>query len=209
MSYQLILGILLGIGSVAGLALLVPEAETITTGLCYIEINGTLKSSCNEIHDTLNLNSTRQLGFAYDSKTDTFGFNVMTNSTKFAWSVVDDIVPIVWTAQPSAATELLGLAQHQIKLDLSGYKQVRLNAIVTTIGLSNANLAVQYSSDCASWANIAAVNPSITIDATGLKISAWQTLAPNAKGDVCLRIIGSGGNGILSPAFNSLNVQFR
>lgn len=210
-SYGFLVGILAGVGAVAGIAMLVPQGDSasIATGICTIEINGTANKVCSKIHDSINLNSTRQLAFSYDTRTETFGFDVMTNSTKLTWTVISDTAGVTWLAQPAATTELLGLTQFRTKLDLSGYDEVRLNAIVATVGLSGSTLSVQYAEDCSSWADISATNPTVALDATSMKTSVWQKLAANAKDDVCLRIVGTGGNGILNPVFNSLNVQLR
>ena len=210
-SYSFALGILLGVGGLTTVALLLPQSDSnvISTALCNIEINGTVVKTCSKIHDSLDINSTKQLAFSYDARTKTFGYDVLTNSTKFTWNVLSDTAGVTWALQPSSTTELLGLTQFRTKLDLSGYEEVRLNAIVATVGLSGSTLSVQYATDCSTWANISATNPTVSLATTSMKTSSWAKLDPNAKADVCLRIVGTGGDGLLNPVFNSLNVQFR
>jgi hypothetical protein len=42
-----------------------------------------------------------------------------------------------------------------------------------------------------------------------LVVSAWTNLATGAKGDIQVRIAGSGGDGVADPAYGTMKVKFR
>lgn len=116
-----------------------------------------------------------------------------------------------WAAMPAALTELLGLTILRAAADLTGASQARLVVNVGTAGAATpAKLRVQYSTDLAVWAYLDGISgPSVGIDSTGLKVSAWMSLDLSAAADVYLRVVGIDGDGIASPAFGSVYVQVR
>jgi hypothetical protein len=118
---------------------------------------------------------------------------------------------VIWSLMPAALTEFGGLAIHRQRADLTGAGQARLVANVSTGGAATpAKLRVQYSTDLAAWAYLDdASGPSVGINATGLIVSAWVTLAAAAAADVYLRLVGIDGDGIASPAFGAIVSQVR
>ena len=144
----------------------------------------------------------------YNTTSKELQFDVMTNSTKLSHTTLLSAAPIAWTAMPAGSTELLGLTDFRTKLDLSGYKQCRLTTAVSTVGLAGAILTPQYSVD---GTNFFALGDGLntSLDTQGIAVSAWKNIPEASKQDVTIRIMGSGGNGILSPAFNSVILQCR
>ena len=205
-----LIGILAGIAIPMTVALIIPVADSdiLQTALCKIDINGTVVKTCSALKDKIVFDSTKQLKFLYNTTSNELQLDVMTNSTKISHTVLSAAAPIIWTTMPSASTELLGLTDFRTKLDLTGYKQCRLTTAVSTIGLAGAILTPQYSSD---GTNFFALGDGLnnSLSTSGLAISAWKNIPEASKGDMTIRIMGSGGNGILNPAFNSVILQCR
>ena len=205
-----LIGILAGIAIPVTAAFLIPAADSdiLQTALCKININGTVVKTCSALKDTIIFDSTKQLKMLYNTTSKELQFDVMTNSTKLSHTTLLSAAPIAWTAMPGDSTELLGLTDFRTKLDLSGYKQCRLTTAVSTVGLAGAILTPQYSVD---GTNFFALGDglNVSLDAQSLAVSAWKNIPEASKVDVTIRIMGSGGNGILSPAFNSVILQCR
>lgn len=205
-----LLGILAGIAIPVTAVLVIPTADSdiIQASFCKINLNGTVVKTCSALKDIIYLDSTKQLKFFYNSSASEIQFDLLPNSTKISHTVLAASTPIVWTAMPSSTTELLGLTDFRTKLDLTGYNQCRMSVVVSTVGLAGATLTPQFSSDGTNFANLAS-GLSVQLDGTGLVVSGWKNTPQASKGDVTIRVIGSGGNGILSPAFNSVILQCR
>lgn len=116
-----------------------------------------------------------------------------------------------WTNQPNAVTEFGGVTNHRIQVDLSNVNQARLTVVrAGGTATATATIAVQYSTDQTNWFYLdGASGPSVNISTVGLQVSPWVNITPGAKGDVYLRIVGSGGNGAADPQFGLITVQFR
>lgn len=115
-----------------------------------------------------------------------------------------------WTNQPAALTELFGTTAGRLKADLTASTQVRLLSNVQTAGAATAALRVQYSTDQTSWNYLdGSSGPSVSINTTGLKVSAWVSLAAGAKADVFLRAVGINGDATADPGFSSIILQVK
>jgi len=118
---------------------------------------------------------------------------------------------VAWTNQPAALTEFLGATRNRTKYDLTNATQVRLIVNVMVAGATTpAKIRAQYSTDLSTWYYLdGASGPSVDINTTGLKVSAWVNLAAGAKADVYLRIVGIDGNGAADPAFGNIALQVK
>jgi hypothetical protein len=83
---------------------------------------------------------------------------------------------------------------------------VRLVVDVGVVGFGGATLKAQYSTDQAAWNDL---TPTVAIDVLDVRVSAWQAVPAGAKTDVFLRLLGTGGNGIVDPQFRLIQVQVR
>ena len=105
-----------------------------------------------------------------------------------------------WTDQPAGLTELFGTTVGRLKADLTSAAQVRLIVSVATGGAAGAAIRAQYSTDQSSWNYLdGATGPSVTVNTTGLKVSAWVNVTGAAKADVFIRVVGISGNGTRRP----------
>jgi hypothetical protein len=123
-----------------------------------------------------------------------------------------DAAPQVWTAMPNALTEFRGLGNiFRCGASMLKVEQVRLVVQVLTIGSANAVLAAQWSTGAAfAFFDAGTSGPSVAINATGFAVSPWVSVPSGSRADgVAIRVIGSGGNGIASPAFGQILVEGR
>lgn len=123
---------------------------------------------------------------------------------------------ISW-ATPAAVTEFNAGATttgiYRAQHDLTNYTQARLAYFIATgisVPISDPTLAAQYfDTGTSTWIYLdGATGPSV-LYGTGANISAWITLTANARNDVLLRIVGSGGDGITADQYGSIYVQAR
>jgi Collagen triple helix repeat (20 copies) len=121
------------------------------------------------------------------------------------------ILAATWSNQPAAVTELLGSTRFRLRYDLSNATAARLVVNVVGAGAPTpAKLRLQYSTDLITWKYMDDVSdPSVNIDTTGLKVSGWTNLAPEARADVYLRVVGLDGNGSADPSLGLLQAQVR
>ena len=118
----------------------------------------------------------------------------------------------VWTDMPAALTEFNGNTQGRIKCDLTLATQARLVAkIMSTPGVAGSELRAQYSTDETNWFYLdGAAGPAVAVNvANSTAISPWVTLAPGAKADVFVRVVGIGGDGGTDPSFGNISIQVR
>jgi collagen triple helix repeat protein len=122
----------------------------------------------------------------------------------------------VWTNMPSADTLFNGGHQHVQKVDLTNFTQARLivnkqgvaggasSKIRLVYATSFQTSAAGYSAIGSSEIACSPLNVTNTILASG-----WVNLVAGAKADVFVALVGSGGDGVLDPAFGSIVAQFK
>jgi hypothetical protein len=130
--------------------------------------------------------------------------------------LVSDAAGITWTNMPAAVTFFGGSHRLATKVDLTLYNQVRL--LVNKQGVAGAAAAVvrlryrtAFDATVGNWLQIgesASVQVAVNVTNTVLD-SGWLNLATGAKADVFIALDGSGGDGVLDPAFGSIIAQFR
>lgn len=127
--------------------------------------------------------------------------------------LLTDAAAQVWIAMPAVLTEFRGLTIHRTAANLGARTQAQLIANVQVAGLAGAGLRVQASLDNgASWRALEAgvgVGPTVTIDATGIIKGAVATIDALVRKDVLLRVVGGGGNGVVSPQFGTILLRVR
>lgn len=113
---------------------------------------------------------------------------------------------ITWTNMPLAATELFGNVHRRTKVDLTDVDKCRLLVRVSTQGSTNAILTCQYSLDETNWSTLC---PTVAINTTGTKAGNWDLIPVEAKADVFIRIIGSGGDGAADPILGNIGLEIK
>lgn len=130
-------------------------------------------------------------------------------------NLVADSAAVTWTNMPAALTFFAGSHRHVAKVDLSSFTECRL--IVNkqaTAGAANAVVELRYASAFStsvgsySQAGQSAVQVAVNVQNSVLD-SDWVSLAAGARADVFLALVGSGGDGVLDPAFGAISAQFR
>ncbi|MDQ3126543.1 MAG: hypothetical protein M3Q74_13190, partial [Pseudomonadota bacterium] len=118
----------------------------------------------------------------------------------------------IWTNMPLAVTELFGGGGgRDFRIDLARYTEVRMFAVIlTTFGTAAAELRPEYLSG-ATWIDLAATAGAadLTIASPGVtKLGTWTPIVASL-GERYLRVAGLGGDGIVDPAFNTVQFQLR
>lgn len=115
-------------------------------------------------------------------------------------------------AEGSVATLVRTSNWNAIHKAKAGSAQARLVAYVVVPGPAGAVLRAQYDTQ-ANFATPAyldgATGPSVPIDAAGLNVGAWVTLATAAVADVWLRLVGLNGDGAIDVEFGAITLQYR
>jgi hypothetical protein len=126
-----------------------------------------------------------------------------------------DPAGFTWTNMPLAATFLSGSHRHILKVDLTNFTQVRL--IVNkqgTAGAAASKLILRYrtafSTTVGDYSDIGTseVNVAVNVQNT-VQVSNWINITANAKADVFVCLVGSGGDGALDPVFGNIIAQFK
>lgn len=120
-----------------------------------------------------------------------------------------------WAAMPLAETIALGTGATVQKADLTSFTQIRIGTYIATAGAAAAVLYAKYrtgawSGNIANFTDLipAASGVSLVAGTTGV-FSSWVTIPAGALGDVWIAIAGAGGDGITSPVFRGLVLQYR
>lgn len=112
-----------------------------------------------------------------------------------------------WTNMPNAVTEFpLAPRSSYVMTDVD---EVRIVATVGVVGTAAATLRIQYSTDQSAWNDLTGTVGGL--NTTGCKRGAWGAVPAGAKtaGDVFLRIVGAGGDGVVDPQFRNVELQIR
>lgn len=117
---------------------------------------------------------------------------------------------------PLADTLWNGTHQHVQRVDLTNFTQVRLvvNKQATAGDVASKlrlGFNAAFQTAVANYASIGVSEVAASpLNVTNTVISsAWINLVAGAKADVFIALIGSGGNGVLDPAFGAIVAQFR
>jgi len=165
------------------------------------------------------LTATQATALLDTASTTAAGINRLTASRVY-WQA--GVASSADTNSPAAKQEwLAGLTTRRQTADLTGRTQVR-GALQTAVpGFAGSKLAFQYSVDGgANWVYldgtadatpIGAATPQLAYDTAAgtLTTSAWATLHAAARTEVLLRVVTSGGDGIVDPTLFYLWLEFR
>jgi len=120
---------------------------------------------------------------------------------------------IVYSNMPAAESFLFNSPRHITLADLSGMNSVRMLVNKQNIaGNTGSKLTLKYSETYSENPSdytdigLTPVSVDINVESTFLQSSWVQIIAP--QNDVFLAIIGSGGDGIISPHFGHISVNF-
>lgn len=118
-----------------------------------------------------------------------------------------------WTNMPAALTEFAGLTRYRVPFDLTFATQARIATLLTVVGISTAELRVQYSKDSGTTWNYldGASGPLVTLGTTSNtpRVGPWVNLVADAKADVWLRVVGINGDGVADPTFAYVVMHLR
>ena len=117
-----------------------------------------------------------------------------------------------WTAQPNAVTEIFGTKCCEIFANALNANNLYCALLVNVLsaGTATAFLRVQGSNDAINWVNIMPSTGDVSIASTGLQFSTDgfdQIAQTSQSGALFLRIVGYGGNGIVSPTFGLIFLE--
>jgi len=120
------------------------------------------------------------------------------------------IDPIIWKNMPAARTELLGVTWLRAGADCRGLQAVRLTPNIVVPGPAGSFVAVEWSVDELTWANLAP-GSDVPIDVSGHFIGPLMPIDPAAKTPpaVTIRMVGYGGDGQTDPEFGRMTIVLR
>jgi len=129
------------------------------------------------------------------------------------------LAALAWTNQPAALSFWLStatVAKDVQRVDLTGYTQVRLRVNKQgTAGAAASKLILRYKASpftqvVANYSDVGASEVSLAINVqNGYLETAWINWVAGAKADVFLTLLGSGGDGVLDPAFGYIVAEFK
>jgi len=141
--------------------------------------------------------------------------DILPNHTFFDLTIVSQTVAYdtTWTI-PVALTEFKNGVYARRMVNLRYFEQFRICSIQDIDGFSTAKLRVQYSLDSGStWQSLESTGTLSDINAgtggTVVRTTPFVTIAPPAKTDILLRVVGFGGNGSKSAGWTWLSIQFQ
>ena len=126
-------------------------------------------------------------------------------------------VALIDTNQPAAVREIFNTTEKEIYVDLREFTKCKVHVNVTTIGAANAEVGVQYSvDDGTTWKGLDndttnGISDIFALsDATGQVKSAFMTIQALALVEECrLRVVTAAGDGVLDPAYTSIDLEFQ
>ena len=118
----------------------------------------------------------------------------------------------IWTNMPQAVTEFFGSTWARNQFNLTYFTSARMVATMAVAASLNAYLFAQVSSDTLlTWGGLgsATTSPSVFIDSAAfLRTGNWVALAAGRRGDMYIRVMGSGGDSAIDPQFGHVGIQF-
>jgi hypothetical protein len=125
----------------------------------------------------------------------------------------------MWKNMPAAASFFLStatVAKGTRRIDLTGYTQCRLLVNKqATAGASASKLILRYKAapftqTVANYTDIGSSEVSVAVNVQNAYLdTGWINLETGAKADVFVDVIGSGGDGVLDPAFGTVTAVFK
>jgi hypothetical protein len=128
------------------------------------------------------------------------------------------LAALVWSNMPAALSFLFSTAtvgKEIQKADLTNFTQCRLLVNKQgTSGAAAAKLILRYRTAfnqvVANYSDIGVSEVSVAVNVNNTYLAtAWIDLAAGAKADVFVAVLGSGGDGVLDPAFGAIIAEFR
>jgi hypothetical protein len=123
---------------------------------------------------------------------------------------------LTWTNMTAAAGFLGVSHRHVDRVDLTGYTQVRLRVNKQATAGAAASKAIlsykaaPFSVTVGDYVNIGTSEVSVAVNVANAYLeTAWIDLAAGAKADVFVAVTGSGGDGVLDPAFGTITAEFK
>lgn len=112
------------------------------------------------------------------------------------------------TNLPAAESEFLF---RRVIADLTHKTEVRFAVYCSTAGAVGSYIRADYSLDEVSWGQFDPIGNTdvVTIDATGVRRTAWIPLPTAARADVIVRLMFGGGDGVADPAVSTMTLQAR
>ncbi len=128
------------------------------------------------------------------------------------------LAALAWTNMPAALSFLFSTAtvgKEIQKADLTNFTQCRL--LVNKQGIAGATaskLILRYrtvfNQVVANYSDIGASEVSVAVNVTNQYLATgWINLVAGAKADVFIAVLGSGGDGVLDPAFGPIVAEFK
>jgi hypothetical protein len=117
-----------------------------------------------------------------------------------------------WTAMPNAITEIFGTTTHRQIIEALQASTPTCGLIVNvdTPGSVGSKLRLQGSTDLITWNNFFTdtINTDVPIDASGIQVGNFGVQTPPIPfSGPFLRVVGFGGNGIISPSFTLIYLE--
>jgi len=128
---------------------------------------------------------------------------------------IDSVTPVTWASMPAAVTNLGGNTNQITKRDLTNVTQARLVTNVGAVaGFAGSLVKLVYSTSltftAGSFSDIAASPVSCSLSGNNTVVdSGWFNVVSPAKADVYLNVVGSGGNGTISPTIGNVIAHLR
>lgn len=129
--------------------------------------------------------------------------------------MVADSTLTAWSNMPAAVTFFANSHKFTNKLDLTNYTQCRLVVHkATTAGAASSIVRLRYrtafDTTVGNWLQIGTSSVEVAVNTTNaMLVTSWIDLAAGAKADVFITLDGSGGDGVLDPAFGNIYAQFK
>jgi len=162
--------------------------------------NNTLSGSSNFIYsgNTLSFTGTSRFDGIFHT------LDSLSAKIKYQWFGTNGIAlsGIVWTNMPAATSTWLGTTltgDATYISDFTEYTECRLFTSVQVAANAGSALTVQYSTGNTVWSTL--VNIVISTG-TGVRDSGWVPISGDARTFVYIRLVGSGGNGVIDPRFS-------
>lgn len=121
--------------------------------------------------------------------------------TPIAVTLMEDAVTL--TNFPAAKATW---SESRTKLDLTNATNVRVICMRTSgAGATNGEIRVEYSTDEATWIDLAVVN----INALGCQVGAWTAVPAGAKADIFVQTYRINGDGVADPVIGLVTLQIK